>query len=96
MAPTSTFQGYGRFVAITTSNTVNIPQQPGNPYAAEGLTDALYVGTAGSTGTIVAVMANGLTCTFVGLLAGMVYPFRVLRINATTTDASDLVGLYQA
>ncbi|HEX7795854.1 MAG TPA: hypothetical protein VF456_15940, partial [Vicinamibacterales bacterium] len=59
------------------------------------LTDAIYIGTKGSTGTIVAVMQDGSTATFVGLIAGTVYPLRVKRINSTTTDASDMLALYQ-
>jgi uncharacterized protein involved in response to NO len=78
-------QGFNRWETITKSDTVAIPT---------GLTDAIYVGTKGATGTVVAVTPNGDTCTFVGLLAGTIYPLRVVRINNTTTDASDLVALY--
>lgn len=78
-------QGFNRWEAITLSDTVNIPT---------GLTDALYVGTKGSTGTIVVVAPNGDTCTFVGLSAGTIYPIRCTRVNNTTTDASNLVALY--
>jgi hypothetical protein len=78
-------QGYTLFKAITLSDTVDI---------LTGLTDAIYVGTKGSTGTIVAVMEDGTTGTFVGVTAGTIYPLRVRRINNTTTDASNLVALY--
>lgn len=78
-------EGYNRWRTITTSDSANLPL---------GLTDAIYVGTKGSTGTIVAVMQSGQTQTFVGLLAGTIYPIRVIRINSTTTDASDLMALY--
>jgi hypothetical protein len=78
-------QGYNRGAAITNSDSVNI---------LTGQTDAIYVGTKGSTGTIVCVMADGTTYTLVGALAGTIYPLRVIRINAATTDASNLVALY--
>ena len=78
-------QGFNRWEAITPSDTDNIPT---------GLTDAIYVGTKGATGTIIAVRPNGDTCAFVGLIAGEVYPIRAIRINSTTTDASNLVALY--
>lgn len=87
-----TSHSYSRFQAITKSDTANIPPIPGN--SGDGITDAIYVGTKGSTGTIVAVMPNNDTVTFVGLLAGTVYPIRAKRINSTTTDASNLVALY--
>ncbi len=86
-------QGYNTAVVITPSDSVNIlPPFP----TSDGTdpTDAIYVGTKGSTGTIVAVMASGYLATFVGLIPGTIYPLRVLRVNSTTTDASNLVGLY--
>lgn len=78
-------QGYNRAFAITNSDTVDILQ---------GQTDAIYVGTKGSTGTIVCMMADGTTYTLVGVLAGTIYPLRIIRVKATTTDASNLVALY--
>jgi hypothetical protein len=78
-------QGFNRWEAITASDSLNIPT---------GTTDAIYVGTKGSTGTVVAVTSNGDTCTFVGLLAGTIYPIRLVRVNNTGTDASNLVALY--
>lgn len=86
-------QGYNKFTVITPSDSVNI--QP--PFPTDILpfpTDAIYVGTKGSTGTVVGVTADGQTVTFVGMLAGTVYPVRVVRVNSTTTDASNLVACY--
>lgn len=77
---------YNQFIAITPSDSVNF---------ANGVCDAIYVGTKGSTGTIVAIQSNGIPATFVGLAAGTVLPIAAIRVNETTTDASDLVALYQ-
>ena len=87
-------QGYNQFAAITPSDTVNIePPFPVN--GAQGYpTDAIYVGTKGSTGTVVGVLPSGATVTLIGLLAGTIYPIRVIRVNTTTTDASNLVACY--
>ena len=54
-------------------------------------TRGIYVGGAGNA---VLVDEDGTTCTFTGLLAGVVYPFRCKRINSTNTTATNLVGLY--
>lgn len=80
---------YNAAKAITPSDTVNIVCPAGRV-----LTDAIYVGTKGATGTIVAVMGTGDTATFVGLVPGTIYPIMASRVNATTTDASNLVGLW--
>lgn len=86
-------QGYNKFTAITPSDTVNIAAPFADGYAPFP-TDAIYVGTKGSTGTVVGVTPDGQTVTFVGLLAGTIYQVRLIRVNATTTDASNLVALY--
>lgn len=52
---------------------------------------ALYVGGAG---TVVAVMKDGTTLTFVGVTAGTVLPIRVTRVNSTNTTATSIVALY--
>ena len=49
----------------------------------------LFVGGAGN---ISAVMENGDTVTFTGVLAGQFLPFIFKRINATGTTATLLVG----
>jgi hypothetical protein len=78
-------EGFNVYYPITPSDSVNI---------LSGLTDSIYVGTKGSTGTIVAVMQDLQVATFVGLIPGTVYPIRCVRVNSTTTDASNLVALY--
>lgn len=81
-----TAQVYNKMVAITLSDTINIPEiRP---------TDAIYVGTKGATGTMVAVLQNGVTATFVGIAAGSILPIKAIRVNNTTTDVSNLLALY--
>jgi len=75
---------FTKFEAVTLSDTVNF---------SLGMSDAIYIGTKGVTGTIVGVLQDGATITFVGLLAGTIYPLRLKRINTTTTDASNIVAM---
>ena len=72
---------YNRFAAITPSDTVDIGE----------LTDGLM---AGVTGNVVVVEQNGNATTIKGMTAGQVYPFKIRRVNATSTTATDLVALY--
>jgi hypothetical protein len=71
---------YSDAVAITTSDTVDLPQ----------LTDAIWVGGAG---IVVAVFPNGKTVNFT-CVAASVLPIRVKRVNATSTTATLMVALY--
>lgn len=80
VAPKASSYEYAR--AITPSDTVAL---------AEGVCHAIYVGTGGN----VAVVDSGGTVTVhVGMVAGVVYPIRALRVNATSTTASNLVAWY--
>lgn len=54
-------------------------------------TRGIYVG---GSGNLVVVDQGGTTCTFTGVLAGVVYPIRAKRVNSTSTTATNLVGLY--
>ncbi len=76
---------YNYFTAVTLSDSVDI---------ATGITDALWVGTKGATGTVVAVREDGTAVTFVGVAAGTLLPIAVKRVNNTTTDVSNVVALY--
>lgn len=67
-------------VAITPHNTTELAKT----------TRALYVGVAGD---VTALMADGTVVTYKAVPVG-VWPFRVRRINATATTATDMVGLY--
>ena len=77
---------YNRFEAYTASDADSFPN--GSP-------DAIYVGSKGSTGTIVGVKPNGDLLTLVGVQAGTILPIRLTRINDTTTDAGSFVLLYE-
>jgi hypothetical protein len=68
-------------VAVTPSDSTNLTDT----------SRAIYVGGAGS---VVAVMKNGQVVSFAGMQAGVVYPLRVNRINATGTTATGIVALY--
>lgn len=54
------------------------------------VTRGVYIG---GSGDIVAQERGGESVTFVGLVAGSVYPFRFRRILATGTTATNIVGL---
>ncbi len=75
---------YNVWQAITTSDTVNLPL---------GQCDAFYVGGAGD---VVGINPQGAAVTFSGMVAGAIYPITVIRINATSTTATNLVALYSA
>jgi hypothetical protein len=76
-----TFPMYpGGAVAITPSNTVNLT----NP-------SVVYVGGAGNVRVLT---AQGDDVTFVGVLAGSVVPVQAIRVFATSTTATSLVGIY--
>ena len=66
--------------AITTSDTVNLQNVA-----------IVYVGGAGN---IKVTTANGDVVTFNGLNAGTVLPVQVLRVWATGTTATTLIGIY--
>lgn len=51
----------------------------------------LYVGT---TGNLVAVKMDGSTVTFSTIPAGMILPIVAVRVNSTSTTASNIVALY--
>jgi hypothetical protein len=50
----------------------------------------LYVGT---TGNVTIVNADGTTCLFSNVPAGAFIPAECIRVNATGTTASNIVGL---
>ena len=74
---------YNRGAAITPSDTVNETE----------VFDAIHVGGAGN---IVVVLETGATITLVGCLAGHVYRVRGVRVNNTSTTATNMVGLRYA
>jgi len=86
--------GYNKYVAYSKSDTVNFDGSVSTYGGNVVPCDAIWVGTKGSTGTIVAIQQNKIACTFVGIAAGTILPIRAIRINSATTDASDFVLLY--
>ena len=73
----------GGAATFTKSDTVNLPTP-----------SVIYVGGAGSTGTVRVITAQGDDVTFVGLTAGSVIPVQVIRVFNTTTDATNLLRIY--
>lgn len=79
-------------------NFSNDPNSPAVAYSAITPADAdlarpiraFYVGGAGD---ITLTSPAGNVVTLVGLLAGVVYPFAAVRISATGTSASNIVGI---
>lgn len=69
-------------VAVSPSDTVSF---------VGGACRAIWVGGAG---TVVAIMADGTTGTFVGVPAGSVLPIQATRVNNTSTTATSMVALY--
>lgn len=67
--------------AIAPADGADLPQVP----------RAIYVGAAGS---LSGVMLSGEAISFSTLQAGMIYPLRLARVQATGTTATGLVGLY--
>lgn len=57
----------------------------------QGETRGIYVGVAGN---VVVVTSSGDVVTFTGAAAGSVLPVRAVRVNSTSTTATNLVGLY--
>lgn len=69
------------YFAITPSDTVNFTQGP---------VRGIYVGGAGN---IVCVSNSGSVITFTAVPVGTVLNVQALRVNATSTTATNLVGL---
>lgn len=70
-----------RFVAVTPSNTVNLP---GNPIG-------FYVGT---TGNVAVVGDDDVAVTLTAPALGVVHFMAVKRINSTNTTAGAIVAIY--
>lgn len=68
-------------VAITASDSVDIAAP----------VRAIYVGSAGN---VVITTVAGTDVTFTGVPAGMILPVRAVRVKATNTTATGLVGLW--
>jgi hypothetical protein len=76
------------FAAVTKSDTVNYLHSDGvTPKIARGL----YVGGAG---IVVLVSKYGVAVTFTAVPAGTILPCKHIRVNSTTTDATNMVALF--
>lgn len=69
------------FFAITKSDTANFA------FTVRGI----YVG---GTGDVVAITEGGTAVTFSSVPAGAILPIRAIRVNSTSTTATNMVGLY--
>jgi hypothetical protein len=54
-------------------------------------TRSIYIGGAGNLAVVLVGMTTPVT--FTGVVAGMIYPFRVSKVMASGTTATGLVGL---
>jgi hypothetical protein len=72
---------YGSAFAIVPNDGGDLPQRP----------RGVYIG--GGSGVLVAVLGDGVTVTFSGLVTGSILPISPKRILATGTTATLLVGL---
>lgn len=86
---TEKYLGRAESIAAPASRGYAITANDGTDLAAE--TRAIYVGGAG---TLALVLASGDAVTFTGLTAGTLLPVRAIRVKATGTSATQLVGLH--
>lgn len=62
---------------------------------AWGVTKGLFIGTGGNI--VVVMVGDGDTSratTFTGVLGGTILPVQAIRVNSTSTTASNIVALY--
>lgn len=71
---------WDEYFAITPHDTTNL---------SSSTKGGVYVG---GTGAVVAVRPDGTTVTFTSVPAGSILPAEVIRVNATGTTATSLVG----
>jgi hypothetical protein len=73
---------YCRFAAVTPNDNTDLSP----------ISEAIMVG---ATGDVVVNDAQGNTITLKALQVGVIYPFRVARIKATGTTATNIVQLFK-
>jgi hypothetical protein len=64
---------------------------PNDDNEITAVTRAIYIGVEGD---LRVTMLGGQTVTFVGLGAGILHAIRVIKVHATGTTATDIVGVY--
>lgn len=79
----------GELASAAEAEAAVISDAPADNFSRE--TNALWVG---NTGNIAVVFAGGGAVTFVGVQAGTILPVRAIRVNATNTTVTDVVGLF--
>lgn len=72
---------YRSAVAVTTSDSTNIPT-----------TDALFIGGAGN---VAVTTVNGDVVTFTAVPVGTILPVAASRVMATNTTATFILALYR-
>lgn len=70
------------FVAITPHDTTSF---------TDGICRGIYVGVSGN---VVAVRKDGTAITFTAVAAGTILPIRAIRVNSTSTTATNMVAIY--
>jgi hypothetical protein len=78
------------YLAIPAANAVAVTPHDATDLAQ--VTRGLYVGVAGDVS--VEMLDTGTAVVFTAVPAGTVLPIRVTRVNATATDATNIVALY--
>lgn len=86
--PSDRFGTHARGLSAPASSA--FPIAPNDAVELAETARAIYVGGAG---TIALVTKEGSTVSFVGLSAGTVLPVSTVRVLATGTTATNLVGL---
>jgi hypothetical protein len=64
---------------------------PDNSNDLDKATRGIYVGVSGD---VKVDMVRGGTVTFIGLAAGIIHPIRAIRVYATGTTATSIIGVY--
>ena len=79
----------GELASAAEAEAAVISDLAANNFSRE--TNALYVG---SDGDVAVVFLAGGAVVFKAVKAGTVLPVRAIRVNATDTNATDIVGLF--
>lgn len=75
--------------AWTAPASSSAPITPSDSTDLSDLTRWVFVGGAGN---LVAVMKDGTTVSFIGIVAGTLLPIRVSRVMATGTTATGIIA----
>ena len=84
-----TFNGHS--VGLTAPGEHAFAITPNNSADLDIATRAIYVG---GNGNLKITTVGGDTVTLTGVVAGMIYPLRAVRVWSTGTTATSLIGVY--